>query len=439
MCYNSHSLDRLLLSEEIKNKLNLHSLIKNASIYTSSELFKKVLPFLLLPFFTSILTEEDFGIWGVFLSISSGLAPLIGISSNASLSRHYWDLDLNELRDYIGDIFKLIFSVFLILLIGLLIYNLFYKSFFRVSIEVLLYSLIMGFITILITIPLLLMQLKKDAIQYSIYSVLNAFSATIFSFFMVYIIGGWRGYIIGYIFGSAIICLLLFKQTVSIFKINFLKYSGYFKKIISYGSSYLLAAFSVWIIDLSDRLFISNMVGLSETGIYVVGYSFGSIMLVINTSISRSWIPFFYNNIEDKTNQQLIVKAMYIYWLFLLIGALALSYLSPFALKVIVDEKFFGASIYISWVSFGYAFNGMSKSLEAYLHYLNLPELISKIQLTIAVINVALNFLLIIKNGALGAAQATLITYFVGFLLTIIIVNNKFKISWLFKNELPVK
>ncbi|GAI91605.1 unnamed protein product, partial [marine sediment metagenome] len=52
------------------------------------------------------------------------------------------------------------------------------------------------------------------------------------------------------------------------------------------------------------------------------------------------------------------------------------------------------------------------------------------ITLMSAVINIGLNYFLIKANGAIGAAQATTITFFISFILTWILSAKVYQMPW---------
>jgi Na+-driven multidrug efflux pump len=51
-------------------------------------------------------------------------------------------------------------------------------------------------------------------------------------------------------------------------------------------------------------------------------------------------------------------------------------------------------------------------------------------------INVILNYFFIKANGAIGAAQATIVTFLIIFILTWILSARVYKMPWLLKNKL---
>lgn len=112
---------------------------------------------------------------------------------------------------------------------------------------------------------------------------------------------------------------------------------------------------------MTDRLFISNMVGLAATGIYTVGYQIGSIINVLATSFNNAYVPWLYEKLKEnnKGTKVKIVKFTYIYFIIISIMAIGLGVLAPYALRGFLGKSFEGSSIYVVWIAMGYAFQGM--------------------------------------------------------------------------------
>lgn len=421
--------DSLVISLKKISHLKIKELLQTSSIYFTATLASKALPFVFLPIFTFYLSTEDFGIISTFKAFGLFLAPLIGLSTNAALSRHFWELKKGSLGEYLSGIFIVIGVTTMIVFLLLFFFVDFLSHIILLPNQGIYLSFFYGLFTILFTIKLTLLQLQKDALKYATLSFILELIQNILAYLLLVIIGAiWQGYLIGFVIATFVMALYALLSLHNKHKLHFLTNNNYVRIISRYGSSYLIGALGIWTINFSDRMFINNLEGLESTGIYSVGYSFGSLVLMLNVAFSRGWLPFFYNNIENNKNK--IVKITYSYILLLMLGALGISYLGPFVLKFMVDPKFWGGTLFISWIAFGYAINGACKMFEGYLHYVKKPAIISKIYLIAAGLNLMLNYYFIKAYGPIGAAIATLITFIV-ILLLLIIYSNKFvKMPW---------
>jgi len=95
-----------------------------------------------------------------------------------------------------------------------------------------------------------------------------------------------------------------------------------------------------------------------------------------------------------------------------------------------VAEEFQGAVIYVFWIALAYAFSGMYKMVVNYIIFSEKTYLLSFVTAIKTVINVVLNYILIKINGPLGAAQATAISFFLGFIMTWVLSARVYKMPW---------
>jgi Na+-driven multidrug efflux pump len=73
-----------------------------------------------------------------------------------------------------------------------------------------------------------------------------------------------------------------------------------------------------------------------------------------------------------------------------------------------------------------------------YIFYIKKTYILAWVTFFCAGVNVILNYFFIKANGAIGAAQATTITFFIQFILTFILSSKVYKMPWnvfsIFKN-----
>jgi len=117
----------------------------------------------------------------------------------------------------------------------------------------------------------------------------------------------------------------------------------------------------------------------------------------------------------------------------IIISALALSFITPYFLKIFVSENFYFAYKYVLWIALGYAFQGMYFMVVSYIFYVKKTYILAWVTFSSAGINIVLNYFFIKANGAngaIGAAQATTITFFVKFIMVWILSAKVYKMPW---------
>jgi O-antigen/teichoic acid export membrane protein len=97
-----------------------NSLLKSVGIYTVAGVINGSVVFLLLPFFTSLMTPEEYGMVSMFRTINSFVFPFIAFY--ASVSRAYFDKDKIDFKAYIGNsVFAILANAIVILTLLILL------------------------------------------------------------------------------------------------------------------------------------------------------------------------------------------------------------------------------------------------------------------------------------------------------------------------------
>jgi O-antigen/teichoic acid export membrane protein len=253
-------------------------------------------------------------------------------------------------------------------------------------------------------------------------------------FFVVVLLMGWQGRVVGQIITATtfafLALFLLFRQ--GLFRLGKPYSPKNIKHLVHFGVPLIPHTLGNVVNNAVDKLFITNLVGLADTGVYTIGYQFGMIIGLLEDSFNRAYVPWLYEKLSkgnDKDKLK-IVRFTYLYFIIILTIAGTLTLLSPFVLRVMVAEEFQGAVIYVFWIALAYAFSGMYKMVVNYIFYAEKTYLLSLVTATKTVLNIVLNYILIKANGPLGAAQATAISFFLGFLMTWVLSARVYKMPW---------
>lgn len=204
------------------------------------------------------------------------------------------------------------------------------------------------------------------------------------------------------------------------------------KHIISYGSPLIPHVVGMYVITASDRFLITALVGISETGLYTVGYQIGMIIMILQDSFNKAWVPWLFSKLKQNNDflKIKIVKFTYIYFVIIILAALILYALSPIILQIMAGPAYQNASQFILWLGLGYAFNGMYKMVTNYIFFDGRTYYLATITFITAVINILISYALIKLNGPIGAAQGTAISYLISFFLTWYFSNVVYKMPW---------
>lgn len=410
-----------------------NSLFRSTGIYTITSIINSAIPFLLLPVLTRYLTPEDYGLVSMFALLITFVSPFTGLSINGAISRQYYNENEIDIREYIYN--SLLVLIVSTILVGIIFYTFSERISDLASFpsKYLWTVIVYSFSQFLVSIVLSLWQVQKKALFYGMFINAKTLLNVILS--IVLVVGlnfGWRGRIYGQTIALVIFAVL---SIIILFKNRWVTISfnkSYIKNSLEFGVPLIPHALSGSIISMTDRFFITSMIGLAATGVYTVGYQVGSIVNILAISFNNAYVPWLYERLKknENTTKTKIVKFTYVYFVIIVLIAISLGIIAPYALKVFLGKSFNESSIYVIWVALGYAFNGMYLMVVNYIFYAQKTKYLAIVTFLTAVINIILNYFFIRENGAIGAAQATTITFSIKFLVVWILSNKVQKMPW---------
>ncbi|MFC4386546.1 lipopolysaccharide biosynthesis protein [Gracilibacillus marinus] len=413
-------------------KLRNSSLIRNSGIYTFANIINSAIPFFLLPILTVYLTPTDYGIVSMFGVLIGIVLPFMGLNSNASISRKFYDED-KDFSVYLSTaLYILVASSFAVLLI-FLIFSDVISELSAFPQQYLLIVVVAGLGNSLIQITLTLWRVREKPILFGIFQISQTIMNVSVSLLLVVGLSqGWQGRVNGQVIAILLFAIIGIIIVIKRERVGFTYNNAYAKDIVSYGVPLIPHALGAFLITMTDRIFITNMIGVGETGIYTVAYQIGMIIQLLQDSFNKAWIPYLFSNLKKGTDQikVKIVKISYIYFILIIIITLLLSLLAPYIVDIFIGEAFVDSVQFIFWISLGFAFNGMYKMISGPIFYVKKTRILSFLTFVTAILNIIFNYWFIKWNGTLGAAQATTLSFFITFILSWILAQRVYPMPW---------
>jgi len=409
------------------------SFARSATVYTVANIAQASIPFLLLPILTRYLSRQDYGILAMFNILLAISYPLVGLNIHGAISRRYFEQEQYVFPIYLTNcLFILIISTLFFSTLYYLLSPLISKVTSLPANYVFVIPIICCF-QVLANIALVVWQAQVKPLQYSIFLFLSSLTNVLFSIiFIVFLSYTWKGRVLAHIITvlifSSFSTFVLWKNKLIQFKINF----RYIVNTLKFGTPLLPHSLSSLIISMTDRIFITNLIGIAETGLYAVGYQIGNILNIFGISFQNAYIPWLYNtlnkgHIDDKHK---IVKLAYVQFVTFILLAVVLSFVAPILMEFFIGKEFRGSHIYVIYIALGFAFISMQKVVGPFVFYVGKTYLLAYITVVVAIMNIILNYVFITKNGSIGAAQATSISYFISFVLIWYLASKIYSMPW---------
>lgn len=405
-------------------------LLKNIYFLTISNFGSKILIFLLVPLYTKQLSTQEYGNYDFIYVTISLLIPLLTLNIFDGATRFLLDKESKfEEKEIICKVtFKyLIISVLIIFVFCTI-------NYFFPLIEILKDYAVFFFLLYFSTASYQAMQniiRGFDKIYgIAIAGAINSILMVVFNilFLLVFKIG-LTGFFIANILANFIVCLyLIFILKNDIKRIIFTKINKKIEKeMLKFSKPLMVNSIGWWINNVSDRYIVTYFCGAAINGIYSIAYKIPSILSVVQSIFNQAWTIFAIKNVDEENNDS-IIKVYEIYNVLLITTCSSLILTSKILSKIFYMNEFFNAWIYMPFLLISMVFNSLSGTVGGVLSANKESKIMGTSTLLGAILNTLLNFILVKKIGALGAAISTMVSCLIVWLLRIFILNKRFKI-----------
>lgn len=410
------------------------NILKKTSVYVFFNVLSSAIPFVLLPILTRYLSPDSYGRMAMFNLLVMFLIPLMRFEMQEALKREYVD-HKNDFSTYLSTatIFPIIM---LMLLLVVWCISLFYiDSLFGLSSFWLCMILLVTFGKVQWGNFISLMQIQDRAFLCGSWGLGMTIFTFVVTIYLVVVKGfDWQGrlwpeFLIHFVILMPMTLYMYKRMFVMPWKFDIKK----FKEMLSFSLPLVPVAMGAYIMMTADRIFLINMEGLEIVGLYSVAVQISAIIALLVSSFRPSWEVWVYRNLGDISvaGMRKTVIAIYGYAVFLLLVVFGVLFVLPHILPLLIGHDFLQSDIYMPWlVMAGFMF-GLYTWMAPFMLYIKKTKILNYITLFIAILNCVLNYILIDKFGSVGAAQATFVSYSIGFILLLGTVIKHHKLPWL--------
>lgn len=209
-----------------------------------------------------------------------------------------------------------------------------------------------------------------------------------------------------------------------------------FKLIFNKSKYYIIASMMITIFAHTDKIMIKFMIGNENVGYYSAALTCASMFSFVFAAIIDSFRPVIFE--KKKVSNKQFEKYITSLYSIIIVGSLTVSLLMTIFSSLIISIMYgseYNASISALKIIVWYTtFSYLGSIRNIWIIIENKQNLLWKINLYGAILNIALNLILIPIIGINGAAIASLLTQIftnciLGFLMKTISYNNKFMIN----------
>lgn len=420
----------------------IKKLIKHSGIYSFGSLSGRILSFLLLPVYTRLLTTDQYGILALIMVFHTIFQRVVNLGFQSSVVKVFFEVNGEEKRKEV--ISTAFYSLFIISFASVL-----FLWFFKGGLASFLldnpkfsylfsFALLAAFFYTIKTIPLSVLRAREKVVTYTIFAFLTLTLGLLFNILFVIV---FRENVKGILKSSLLSQFIVFLFILIPFSKNLIfKFKKkYLRSMLAFGLPMVPSGLAMWILTLLDRYFLKVFTTMDIVGVYSLGYKFATIMsMLVIVPFSLAWGPLMLKWYNEENAKELYAK---VYKYFSIAGffiALTISSFSKEVIHIMTTPPFYGAYTIVYLIVLSYLFHGFYMIFTAGCTFVRKTYYFPIATGVAALINTVLNILLIPHYQMMGAAVATVISYFVMTMLMYIFSERYYHIPFSFTDTIKI-
>lgn len=411
------------------------NIYKSFSVYLGASFIERGLAFLILPVFTFYLAPNDFGMLSLLTTLFIFTLPVISLGTQSAISVAYFNEKKSDYSSYVSSTLIVPSALAISLLLLVIFFGGTFSDILGVPKVWLLVIPVFTLMSIITSTLLIDYQIKQEPFKYGLFSLSSSSVNMVLSISFVILLGmNYEGKLIGQYISilifTIIALILLKKRGVLANKVS----KKFIKDSLLFGLPIVPHVIGGMVINMSDKVFINQILGKTDLGIYNMGYVIGSSISMLCISFANAIVPFSYENFAkgDDLSKQKVVKVYWIYIISMIVIVLLLSFLSPYIFDWFINKRYNAGSIFVKWIAIGFFFQGCYLLFANIIYYTKKTKILFYWSFVNIIINLVLNYFLINKFGTIGAAYTLCISYFI-FAASMAIFSRKlYPLPWFY-------
>jgi O-antigen/teichoic acid export membrane protein len=397
------------------------ALARSSAVYLASSLASRAVPFALLPILTRHLSPEELGTVAMFTVAVTLFLPATGLGTDGALTRQLFEADRKDVGRYVTNCLYILTGSAAVIAVVIAVASGPLSRLFEIPPMWLWGVLAVAVSRYVLNALLGLWQARQRPILYAVTSFLQTVSLfAIATWLVVGLDFGWTGRAIAEVVSYGLVGVLglavLARQGLLRGGVD----SGHMREAVAYGGGVVGHLYGSALFGTVDRLLITNMVGLAQTGLYAVAAQLAMVITVLVQSFNLAWVPWLYARLRrnQPADREQIARVRRIYSAATLVIALGIAFGTPPIIGLLVGPQFEGVTEFLAYLCLAAAFNGLYQIAVTPLFYVGHTHILATISLATGLFGVVCSYVLINLNGALGAAQAAAVSSLIAYVVT---------------------
>ena len=389
-------------------------LMGNTVIFAIGSFASKAMVLLLMPLYTRVLTDAQFGAADLVSTTANLLTPFVILSINEAIIRFAMDNSYKK---------EEVFTVGIqTTLIGIAVFAVLSPLLLKIEL-ISKYTLLIFLYVAAAGIKLVCAQFVRSCQMIRLFA-LDGFLATMTTilFNILYLVvfkWGSTGFILSIVSSNvlSVIFLIFSAKLWRYFKFSALN-KDLRRQMIKYSVPIIPTTMFWWITTASDRFVVTYFCGEGANGIYSAAHKLPGLLTIVSAVFYQAWQISAMDESGKGEKTEKFYNEVYEYYITLLFLACSgLIMVSRPIISVWLSKSFYESWTFVPFLAVAEVFSTLVTFLGSFY-------MVSKKNKTIvlaigagALCNMCLNLLFVPKIGAIGAAAATVFSYILAFLI----------------------
>ena len=380
-------------------------LLKNSGIFAIANVGSHFISFLLVRFYTELLTREQYGMIDVMVTTTSLVIPIVSLAVVEAVLR--FSIDDDKPKDvFINGLFIAVCGSIAFAFIGPWIFiRTAYRNYF-------LYMVALVFLT---SIDNICAQHVRGVGKVIVFAVAGIIKTGVLAGSNIFLLLGLgmkiEGYLLSLIISEIVSILFLILASKAYKGLSFRPNMPLMRQMTRYSIPLIPNSLSWWVMNAADKYAILLMLGASSNGLYAVAHKLPSLINICNNLFFQAWQLSAVEESKSETKAEFYSNVFNVLALTLFMVTAVLFILLRPIMKLLAAAEYSDAWNYTPFLIIGMVFAAFSSFLGT--NYVAMKKTNGALKTTIvgAATNIVLNFLLIKLMGINGAALATMISF----------------------------
>jgi O-antigen/teichoic acid export membrane protein len=345
----------------VNSSLLFKKVFSDSVVYGLSNTLSKFFTILLVPLYTRLLTQAEFGAFDLLLAMIYIGALILSLQIESATARFFYEAqEQGKQEELISTTF---WALLVVPFVGVIICFIVQDdlSFFLFkdtsqSIWVVWAAMVVPFY-IQFHYKLLILRLLGHKWTYLAVSTGTIFFTFVLVIFLLNWLGlGVKGIFISQIagYGSGVImCFFILKKYIR------LCFSSHiFKEVLVYGLPIVPAVVSGWLLNYANRFILISFTDLTEVGIYSLAVKVASIILLFQQAFRMAWVPYSFSVMKEEGSREFYARMFSFHCFIMGIMIIITTLFADEIVSVFAPIDYSEAARYVGVISLGIAISG---------------------------------------------------------------------------------